>query len=61
MGTYEVTFERNVKTTIRINAEDSGIDGGIIVNKDSSIIIDDDNIYYISGGTVTEVPVTSGN
>ena len=61
MGTYTVTFKRNVKTTIRIKAEDLDLDNGIIVYKENVSMAGDDVIYDISGGTVVEKNVTSGN
>lgn len=61
LGTYTVTFKRNVKTTIRITAENLNMDNGIKVYKEEAAMTDDENIYEIEGGKVTEVPVTSGN
>lgn len=61
MGTYTVTFKRNVKTTIRIKAENLNLDNGILVYKEEVSMADDDVIYDISGGTVVEKDVTSGN
>lgn len=61
MGTYAVTFKRNVKTTIKIKAENLNMANGIRVFKEEVSMVDDENIYEIEGGTVTEVPVTSGN
>lgn len=61
MGTYTVTFKRNVKTTIRIKAENLDLDNGILVYKEEVSMADDDVIYDISGGTVVEKDVTSGN
>ena len=61
LGNFEVTFERNVKTTIRIKAEEAGSSNGITVIKETNPIVDGDKEYVISGGTVTEVPVNSGN
>ena len=61
MGTYKVTFKRNVKTTIRIKAENLDLDNGILVYKEEVSMADDDVIYDISGGTVVEKDVTSGN
>ena len=61
MGTYLVTFKRNVKTTIRIKAENLDLDNGILVYKEEVSMADDDVIYDISGGTVVEKDVTSGN
>ena len=61
LGTFDVTFERNVKTTIRIKAEEAGSSNGITVIKETNPIVDGDKEYVISGGTVTEVPVNSGN
>lgn len=61
MGTYMVTFKRNVKTTIRIKAENLDLDNGILVYKEEVSMADDDVIYDISGGTVVEKDVTSGN
>lgn len=61
MGTYTVTFKRNVKTTIRIKAENLDLDNGILVYKEEVSMVNDDVIYDISGGTVVEKDVTSGN
>ena len=61
LGNFNVTFERNVKTTIRIKAEEAGSSNGITVIKETNPIVDGDKEYVISGGTVTEVPVNSGN
>lgn len=61
MGTYNVTFKRNVMTTIRIKAENLNMDNGIKVFKEEVAMVPDDNVYEIEGGTVTEVPVISGN
>lgn len=61
MGTYLVTFKRNVKTTIRIKAENLDLDNGILVYKEEVSMVNDDVIYDISGGTVVEKDVTSGN
>lgn len=61
MGTYLVTFKRNVMTTIRIKAENLDLDNGILVYKEEVSMVNDDVIYDISGGTVVEKDVTSGN
>ena len=61
MGTYTVTFKRNVKTTIRIHAEDLNLENGIKVYKEETPMADDEYIYDITGGKVEEVPVNSGN
>lgn len=61
LGTYTVTFKRNVKTTIKIKAENLNTESGIKVYKEEVSMIDDENIYEINGGTITEVPVTNGN
>ncbi len=61
MGTYDVTFKRNVKTTIRINAENLNIENGIKVFKEEASMVDDKYIYEITGGSVVEIPVTPGN
>ena len=61
MGTYTVTFKRNVMTTIRIKAENLDLDNGILVYKEEVSMANDDVIYDISGGTVVEKDVTSGN
>lgn len=61
MGSYPVTFKRNVKTTIRINAEDLNLGNGIRVFKENIPMIDDETIYEITGGSVVEIPVTPGN
>ncbi|MBR5541877.1 MAG: hypothetical protein IKU64_05910 [Bacteroides sp.] len=61
MGTYPVTFKRNVKTTIRIKAEANDLENGIRVFKEDVAMVDDENIYEITGGEVVEVPVIPGN
>lgn len=61
LGTYTVTFKRNVMTTIRIKAEELTTSNGIVITKEEVAMSDDDNEYYITGGQVIEVPVTSGN
>lgn len=61
MGTYSVTFKRNVKTTIRIKAEANDLENGIKVYKEEKPMADDEYIYDITGGKVEEVPVNSGN
>jgi hypothetical protein len=57
LGTYSVTFRRNVKTTIRIKAEDAGAPNGIFLTREDAPMVDDDKEYLIEGGKVTEVPV----
>ena len=59
LGTFDVTFERNVKTTVKIKAEEAGSSNGITVVKENVPMVDDDKEYQISGGTVTEVPVNN--
>ena len=61
MGKYDVTFKRNVKTTIRINAENLNTENGIQVFKEDVPMVNDDNIYEITGGSVVEIPVNNGN
>ena len=57
MGTYDVTFKRNVKTTIRFKVEEVGVKSGIVITREDAPMVDDDNEYVIEGGKVTEVPV----
>lgn len=57
LGTYDVTFKRNVKTTIRIKVADAGVPSGIMLTRESAVMVDDDKEYVIEGGKVTEVPV----
>lgn len=59
LGTFDVTFKRNIKTTIVIKAADPSQQNGIVVTKEETRMADDENKYVIEGGTVTEVPVTS--
>ena len=60
LGTYNVRFKRNVRTTIRINVENlPTVSNGIIVTKEETSITDDENEYEISGGEIVEVPVNS--
>ena len=59
LGTYTVTFKRNVKTTIRIKAGDLSINNGITVTKEDTPFSDDENEYIIEGGEIITVPVNS--
>ncbi len=59
LGTYTVTFKRNIKTTIRIKAGDLSINNGITVTKEDTPFSDDENEYIIEGGEVITVPVNS--
>lgn len=59
LGTFDVTFKRNVKTTIVIKVADSSQQNGIVVTKEETRMVEDENKYVIEGGTITEVPVTS--
>ena len=59
LGTYTVTFKRNVKTTIRIKAGDLSINKGITVTKEDTPFSDDENEYIIEGGEIITVPVNS--
>ena len=58
IGVYEVTFERNVKTTIRIKVEELSKSSGISVEMEETPFVEDTDVYYIQGGTVTEVPMS---
>ena len=59
LGTYTVTFKRNVKTTIRIKAGDLSVNNGITVTKEDTPFSDDENEYIIEGGEIITVPVNS--
>ena len=59
LGTFDVTFKRNIKTTIVIKVEDPSQQNGIVVTKEETRMTEDENKYVIEGGTITEVPVTS--
>ena len=59
LGTYTVTFKRNVKTTIRIKAGDLSVNKGITVTKEDTPFSDDENEYIIEGGEIITVPVNS--
>ena len=59
LGTFNVTFKRNIKTTIVIKVADPSQQNGIVVTKEETRMTDDENKYVIEGGTITEVPVTS--
>lgn len=61
IGTYPVVFERNVKTTIRIKVEELSSSKGITVVKDETPMVNDNNEYYIQGGSVSEIPMNNGN
>lgn len=60
LGEYTVTFKRNVKTTIKIKAENLNVTNGITVTKIEETMVEDDNEYIIEGGEVTEVEITNG-
>lgn len=57
LGTHKVTFERNVKTTIRIKVEEVSLNNGVTITREDTPLSDDDNEYVIEGGSVVEVPV----
>lgn len=57
LGAYEVTFERNIRTVVRIKVEELQKACGIVIVKEDVPIEYDDNVYYIQGGTITEIPV----
>ena len=59
LGTFEVTFKRNVKTKIRIKVTDPGVQNGIVITREETPMTDDDKEYVIEGGEITEVPVTT--
>ncbi|MBR5480484.1 MAG: hypothetical protein IKU85_02130 [Bacteroidaceae bacterium] len=59
LGTFDITFKRNIKTTIVIKVADPSQQNGIVVTKEETRMTDDENKYVIEGGTITEVPVTS--
>ena len=58
LGSYSVTFKRNVMTTIRIKVEEAATPNGIVVVRKDDALSADQNEYVISGGQVLEVPVT---
>jgi hypothetical protein len=57
MGSYNVTFERNVRTTIRIKVDDLSSPNGITVNKEFAEFVDGSKEYFIQGGDVVEIPI----
>lgn len=59
LGTFDVTFRRNVKTKIRIKVTDPGVQNGIVITREDTPMTDDDKEYVIEGGEITEVPVTT--
>ena len=61
LGTHKVTFERNVKTTIRIKVEEVSVSNGVTIIREDTPLSDDDNEYVIEGGSVVEVPVGGTN
>ena len=61
LGTHDVTFKRNVMTTVTIDVKDTSINNGIKITLDDTPMVDDDVQYEISGGTVIETPVVNGN
>lgn len=60
LGSYDVTFKRNVRTTIRIDVANlPSVSNGITVTREDTPISDDENEYEISGGEIIEIPVNS--
>ena len=59
IGSYEITFKRNIKTTIRIKLGESGLQNGIVITRGDTPMSGDDNEYVIEGGEIIEVPVTT--
>ena len=59
LGNYDVTFKRNVRTTIRIKVENPSYSNGITITREDVAISDDENEYNIEGGKITEIPVNS--
>lgn len=59
LGTFDVTFKRNVKTKIRIKVADPGVQNGIVITREETPMTDDENEYVIEGGEITVVPVTT--
>lgn len=59
LGTFDVTFKRNVKTKIRIKVTDPGVQNGIVITREETPMTDDENEYVIEGGEITVVPVTT--
>ena len=59
LGAFDITFKRNVKTTIIIKVADPSQQNGIVITKTETRMSEDENKYVIEGGTITEVPVTS--
>lgn len=58
LGSYDITFHRNVRTTIRIKAEELASSKGITVTREDVVISDDENEYKIEGGNIVEVPLS---
>ena len=58
LGSYDVTFKRNVRTTVKINVEDASLPNGIRVVRMDNALSGDDQEYVITGGQVVKVPVT---
>ncbi len=56
LGTYQITFKRNKKTTITIKAEEITTSNGITVTMEETPMVDDDS-YVIEGGQITVVPI----
>lgn len=59
LGTYDVTFTRNVRTTIRIKVENPTYNKGITIIRDNNEIVDNEKEYEIEGGKIDEVPIKS--
>ena len=60
LGTYDVAFKRNVRTTIRINLENFGLTNGLEISKEENEMTNDENEYVIENGVITETKVTQG-
>jgi len=61
LGTYPITVERNIRTTITIKAEDLNSVNSIKVLKNTETIEDADKEYFIEGGDIIDVEFANGN
>lgn len=56
LGTYNISFKRNIKTTITIKANEATTPNGISITKEEAAMTDDDVKYTIEGGEVITTP-----
>lgn len=58
LGQYNVTFKRNVRTTIRIKVKEPMTPAGVSITREESEFTENENQYVIEDGVISEEEVT---